>query len=97
MATHSILILLFFTKVQSFVSGRVKPISENDNVVPKTSDSLILCCQSNKSQEHCDWEYGFQKTNQVVCKIDLSRPTNLSQILAGTVKNDVTNNYYEYR
>ena len=78
MAHHSILILLFFTKVQSFVSGRVKPISDNDIVVPKISDSLTLCCQSNESHEHCDWWNGPQKQNLVVCNIDSNSKTNIS-------------------
>ena len=77
MALSFIVILLFITKVQSFISGTVKPMSDNDNMAPKISDSLTLCCQSNESREHCDW--GPQKTNQVACKIDLSSLTNFSR------------------
>ena len=78
MAPHLILILLLITKTQPFVPGTVKPISDNDNIAPKISDSLTLCCQSNESREHCDWGNGAQKPNQVVCKIDLSSSTNVS-------------------
>ena len=78
MAPHLILILLLITKTQSFVPGTVKPISDNDKVAPKISDSLTLCCQSNESREHCDWWNVAQETNQIVCKVDLSSSTNVS-------------------
>ena len=63
MATHLILILLLITKTQPFVPGTVKPISDNDNIAPKISDSLTLCCQSNESREHCDW-WNVQKIRE---------------------------------
>ena len=81
MAPHLILSLLLITKAQTLLSGIVKLISDHDKVAPKISDSLTLCCQSNESREHCDWWNVAQNTNQVVCKIDLSSSTNVSQML----------------
>ena len=89
MAPHLILIVLVITRVQSLISGTFKPISNNDNAVPKIADSLTLCCQSSESREHCDWGYGPQKTNQVNCKLDLSSPTNDSYSPQTAILNNI--------